>query len=210
LALRRSPSVAFLVATTLVIWGCDLGTKEWAQRLLAVPPGRHELWDGHLALVIAKNSFGSWGLARSLSDWSRFWLFLLGVMAASVLLVRRYRRLQPQQWGLRWALPMVLGGMLGNETDRLRWGYVLDFINLHAVWSGIERSWTTCNLADVAIRCGIVLALLDVTLTAMPRKTQSEKCTEEVDQAQARTGGAMMRTLSAREEVGARNSGPAA
>jgi signal peptidase II len=147
---------------------------------------------------------------RSLSDGYRFWLFLLGVMAASVLLVRWYRRLQPQQWGLRWALPMVLGGMLGNEADRLRWGYVVDFIHVHAVWLGVERPWTTCNLADVAIRCGVVLALLDLTLAAAPTKILPAKCTEKVDQAQARTGGPTMRTSSAREEVGAQNSGPAA
>ena len=59
----------------------------------------------------------------------------------------------------RWdvlALGFVLGGALGNITDRIRFGYVVDFLDLHF---GDFRPFMIFNTADVAITCGVVLLL---------------------------------------------------
>jgi signal peptidase II len=54
-------------------------------------------------------------------------------------------------------LALVLGGALGNLVDRLRLGYVVDFISVH------YRDWyfPTFNVADAAISVGAALILLD-------------------------------------------------
>ena len=52
----------------------------------------------------------------------------------------------------------VVGGAVGNVIDRLRFGAVTDFIDLH--WG--EAHWPTFNLADAAIVCGVALLLLTV------------------------------------------------
>lgn len=53
---------------------------------------------------------------------------------------------------------MRAGGALGNLLDRLRFGAVTDFVDLH--WG--DAHWPTFNLADAAIVCGVALFLLTV------------------------------------------------
>jgi signal peptidase II len=54
---------------------------------------------------------------------------------------------------VRTALALVLGGALGNLIDRVRYGYVIDFLDF--------RVWPVFNIADTAITCGgIVIALV--------------------------------------------------
>ncbi|ADL07776.1 signal peptidase II [Thermosediminibacter oceani] len=58
-------------------------------------------------------------------------------------------RIPPEQRLLRMALSLILGGALGNLVDRLRFGYVVDFIDF--------RIWPVFNLADSAIVIGEVV-----------------------------------------------------
>jgi signal peptidase II len=54
-------------------------------------------------------------------------------------------------------LALILGGALGNVIDRVRFGHVVDFIDLHAGgWH-----WPAFNVADSAITLGAVLLILD-------------------------------------------------
>jgi signal peptidase II len=57
----------------------------------------------------------------------------------------------------RLALGMVLGGALGNILDRVRFGYVVDFADLHF---GTFRPFLVFNVADAAISIGVVILLL--------------------------------------------------
>jgi signal peptidase II len=59
---------------------------------------------------------------------------------------------------MRLALPLVLGGAIGNLVDRLRLGYVVDFILMH--WKD-KFYWPTYNVADIAITVGIVLMIYE-------------------------------------------------
>jgi signal peptidase II len=55
------------------------------------------------------------------------------------------------------ALAMVLGGALGNIVDRTRYGFVVDFLDLHF---GTFRPFYVFNVADAAISIGVVILLL--------------------------------------------------
>jgi len=59
--------------------------------------------------------------------------------------------------GDQLALGMVLGGALGNILDRIRFGYVVDFADLHF---GTFRPFLVFNVADAAISIGVVILLL--------------------------------------------------
>ena len=61
------------------------------------------------------------------------------------------------QRGDQIALGMVLGGALGNILDRVRFGYVVDFADLHF---GDWRPFLVFNVADAAISIGVVILLL--------------------------------------------------
>ena len=60
------------------------------------------------------------------------------------------------------ALGLVLGGALGNILDRIRFGYVVDFADLHF---GEFRPFLVFNVADAAISIGVVILLLRAFLT---------------------------------------------
>ena len=60
----------------------DVGSKAWAERRLDAYPGMLEVWKNHLALVLAKNRGGAWGLLQSTSENVRRPFFLLVSVAA--------------------------------------------------------------------------------------------------------------------------------
>jgi lipoprotein signal peptidase len=77
------------------------------------------------------------------------------------------------------SLGAVAGGAIGNVIDRLRFGYVVDFIHAHA-WGW---SWYVFNVADAAIVCGVGLLVLDGLFARPAREPQGDRL------AGARDGG---------------------
>jgi len=71
-----------------------------------------------------------------------------------------------KQRGDQLALGMVLGGALGNILDRIRFGYVVDFADLHF---GDFRPFLVFNVADAAISIGVVILLLRAFMTRNER-----------------------------------------
>jgi signal peptidase II len=65
------------------------------------------------------------------------------------------------------ALSMVLGGALGNLIDRIRWGYVVDFLDF---FYG-NYHWPAFNVADMAITGGVILLILDSLLKPKDKKS---------------------------------------
>jgi signal peptidase II len=82
-----------------------------------------------------------------------FCLLALAVLAAGVFFRRRLHL--EQRWN-RVAFGLVGGGVLGNLLDRIRLGYVVDFIDLHLP----HYRWPTFNWADCALCIGVVLCLV--------------------------------------------------
>jgi signal peptidase II len=146
---RPSPSYAFLALVSLITLAADIASKNWAERHLEGYPGLVEVWKDHVTL-------------KSTSENVRRPFFLLVSVAAIAFIMTLYRRLQPRQVALQWGLPLVLGGALGNVFDRIRYGLVIDFIDVHVVHNGIERHWPTFNVADIAICVGVGLMAIDM------------------------------------------------
>jgi signal peptidase II len=77
-------------------------------------------------------------------------------------------------------LAMVLGGALGNISDRVRYGYVLDFADLHF---GDFRPFLIFNVSDACITIGVLIILArSLFMREKPRETQSEPL-DETDRA---------------------------
>jgi signal peptidase II len=159
---RPRPSYVFLAFVAVATLACDVATKAWAARRLDAYPGVVEVWNNHLTLVLARNRGGAWGLLQSTSENVRRPFFLLVSVAAIAFIMTLYRRLLPRQRALRWGLPLVLGGALGNVLDRIRYGQVIDFIDVHVLWKGADRHWPTFNVADIAICVGVGLMAIDM------------------------------------------------
>jgi len=159
---RPRPSFVFLALVSIVSLAADVASKSWAEHHLDSYPGTVEIWKNHLTLLLAKNRGGAWGLLQSTSENVRRPFFLLVSVAAIAFIMTLYRRLQPRQRALKWGLPLVLGGALGNVFDRIRYGHVIDFIDAHLIYKGVEKHWPTFNVADVAICVGVGLMAIDM------------------------------------------------
>jgi signal peptidase II len=96
-----------------------------------------------LHLVNVKNQGAAFGLFQSFGN-----LFFISIssVAVVVILVWMYR-----SRGERVGLSLVLGGALGNMIDRIRLGYVTDFIDIFAG----RYHWPAFNIADSALTIGI-------------------------------------------------------
>ncbi len=167
----RRPNYVFLVGVALANLVADLVTKNWAERTLQTPaqvPTPHPIvkaaWGG-FGFMLARNKGGAWGLLHSYEEKIRKPFFVTVSVLAIVFIVSLYRRLHPTQTALKWGLPLVLGGALGNLVDRIRYGHVIDFIDSYLVWGGSPHHWPTFNVADISICVGVGLMAVDM-LTA--------------------------------------------
>ena len=96
----------------------------------------------------------SLGLFRADSEAARWLLVAITAAIAVSMLVWILR--EPRH-GDRLALGLVLGGAIGNILDRVRFGYVLDYADLHF---GAYRPFLVFNVADAAISIGVVILLI--------------------------------------------------
>jgi len=166
--------VLLLGSIALLVLAADVVTKViGVAELEGRPPV--ELLGGAVYLVLVRNPGAAFSLATGYT-----WVLSLVALAVVVVIVRISRRLRSTGWAV--ALGLVLGGALGNLTDRifrspgpLR-GHVVDTVSLFAPDGSV---WPVFNLADSAIVSGgvllVVLALLghelDGTRTSVKRST---------------------------------------
>jgi signal peptidase II len=159
---RQVPYLLVMAAVVLV----DQATKALVVRTL----GLHEyvpLVDGLLSLSHVRNRGAAFGL---LSNWDVPYqsVLLSALSLAALAAIGAYFVRLP--WGARLprvALALVLGGAFGNLIDRIRLGYVVDFVHLY--WR--EHQWPDFNAADSAITIGVTLLVLDILRS--PGKTTS-------------------------------------
>ena len=173
-------STAFLVVVALVSCAADLGTKAWAHaRLAGVDLRKGSLKSvtvipDHLDLIFAQNPGGAWSFLRSLPDNLRRPFFLFISAAAIVFIVSIYQRIHRDQTAMKWGLALSLGGAFGNLADRIRYGWVVDFIDVYITRNGREHHWPTFNIADVAIVAGVALMGIDM-VTSVRRLKEAER-----------------------------------
>lgn len=172
-------STALLVVVALASCAADLGTKAWAHARLAGGDFKRAsaksitVIPDHLDLIFAQNPGGAWSFLRSLPDNLRRPFFLFISAAAIVFIVSIYQRIHRDQTAMKWGLPLALGGAIGNLVDRIRYGWVIDFIDVYVTRNGRELHWPTFNIADVAIVAGVALMGID-TVTSARRLRQAE------------------------------------
>jgi signal peptidase II len=114
-----------------------------------------------LDLVHAHNRGAAFSFLNNAADWPR-WFFSALAVAVSAALIVWLRRLPGGARLLPAALALIIGGALGNLVDRLRQGYVIDFIQVH--WN--LHYFPAFNVADSAITIGACLLLLETYLAS--------------------------------------------
>ena len=147
---------AVFILTGLLIVAVDQLSKTWIRANLA--RGQSLFEAGFFRISHVHNTGAAFGLLRDQS----LVLTILGVVAVVALLIcsRFSHRSIPFLGGLlgKFALGLVLGGTIGNLIDRLRFGYVTDFIDFNL--------WPAFNVADAAITIGVIIFAFTILRTA--------------------------------------------
>jgi signal peptidase II len=132
----------FIAAAVFLL---DQGTKLLVSLTLAT--GRSVSLIAHiLSLTHVHNTGAAFGIFKNGTI-----AFVVISIIAVLTIIFYVRRKPPGTGAVNAALALILGGACGNMVDRLRLGYVIDFIDIHV--------WPVFNIADSAISIGTVLLL---------------------------------------------------
>ena len=147
----------------LLLAAAVIALDQWSKRLLE---GALQLSETRYLLPVfnivrAHNRGAAFSMFDAASGWQR-WVFSALAVGVSAALIVWLKRLEQGATLLAAALALVLGGALGNVIDRLRLGYVVDFIQVH--WQ--QHYFPAFNVADAAITTGAGLLLLDALLSS--------------------------------------------
>ena len=113
----------------------------------AFPPGHSfPIIPSILHLTHVQNTGAAFGIFQGYPQ-----AFAVLAAVVAVWVVVELTRKRPRAWPADTGLLLILGGSLGNLIDRIRFGYVIDFIDV--------RVWPVFNLADSAITIGVGLLL---------------------------------------------------
>lgn len=142
------PGVVAAVVVTL-----DQLTKAWIVQTLGVEGNSIPLVGDWLKFTYVKNTGVAFGMGQNFP-----YFFTITSIVISIAALYFYRNHLPNKSPLiQLTVGAILGGAVGNIIDRLRYGYVVDFV--HVTWfPGIF------NLADACISCGVVLLAGYLTL----------------------------------------------
>lgn len=145
-------NMPLLVISALVVLFDQL-TKLWALGALRyaepvpVLPG--------LNWTLVYNKGGAFSLFHSADGWQTVFFLAVACVISVALLVWLWRE-PARGWLPRIPLVLILGGAIGNVIDRLRYGHVVDFIDVYVA----DWHWPAFNIADSAISVGVVTLLL--------------------------------------------------
>ena len=103
------------------------------------------------SITYIRNPGAAFGILASSSNGFRLVFFGLTSLFALVLLGTILYRLKPHDWGGQFSVAAVFGGAIGNLLDRVRFGEVIDFLD---VYVGAYH-WPAFNVADAAISVGV-------------------------------------------------------
>jgi signal peptidase II len=117
---------------------------------VAIIPGFFDLYHAH-------NQGAAFGLFRG----NPILFFLIVNLLAIGFIIYYFVKLDRGNLLLAAALSLIMGGALGNLLDRLRHGFVVDFLRFYVN----DYSWPTFNVADIAIVIGVVIFALDIIRT---------------------------------------------
>lgn len=114
-----------------------------------------------LHLTYVQNTGAAFGLFKGQQG-----LFIVVSAVVIAWMIAQLARGSTRTWSTRWGCALILGGAVGNVIDRLRFGYVIDFLDL--------RVWPVFNVGDSAITVGVTLLLVHALFDSK-RQATSDK-----------------------------------
>lgn len=145
----------------------DQATKGWAVKTLRFGEDMSVI-SGFLNFAYAQNTGIAFSMLDDQGSTGRWGLSIVAIIAATLVLYFFWRTPRSDD-RIMGALALLLAGIAGNVTDRLRLGFVVDFIDVQF------GSWhyPTFNVADMAIVAGAGLLIIDMVLSKRKEKAET-------------------------------------
>jgi signal peptidase II len=156
-----SKNTQFLIKITMivvVIFFLDQWTKNWIIENLSLY--EKISISNFVNLTHQQNTGAAFSFLAEAGGWQRWFLSIVAMIVSGYIAYWLYELRNSTQWFLIYGLSLVLGGALGNVFDRIRLGYVTDFLQ---VFIG---SWPfpSFNIADAAITIGAIFIIIDAII----------------------------------------------
>jgi signal peptidase II len=145
--------VKFILFLSLPLYAVDQLTKQLVLRSIS-PFEAYIVVPDFFTLVNVTNTGAAFGSFRG----NNTFFIIISIIALVVVATLLARRRQPDPWR-DVSLALLLAGILGNLTDRLLYGHVIDFLlfDLHIRYAD---PWPAFNVADSCISIAVVLFII--------------------------------------------------
>jgi signal peptidase II len=132
--------------------------------------------EGYWDYQYTRNPGAAFGiLSNADSKWRRPFFIVVSFLAVLIIL-GLLRTVDRRQQILIWGLSLIAAGAIGNFIDRIRFGYVIDFI----VWKYTdEYRWPTFNVADALICVGVAFMIIEMIRDALNARAEDKAKLEE-------------------------------
>lgn len=165
-----SQNLRFFLPTFLITLVIDQLTKTWivdrfayGERLIVI--------EGFFNLTHVRNPGGAFSFLATMPEQLRQVFFLgTGCLAIGLLAIFLWK-LEPGQWLSATAIGAVLGGAIGNLTDRVLYGEVIDFLDFRLIGGYV---WPTFNMADCWIVVGVGVLMVEMFFEEEPKPAVEE------------------------------------
>lgn len=115
--------------------------------------------DGYWDFQYTRNPGAAFGFLADTDHPARRPFFIIVSFAALIIIIYILRGVALSQQLLIWGLALIASGAMGNFIDRLRFGYVIDFI----LWKYTDaHRWPTFNVADALICVGVAFMMIEI------------------------------------------------
>lgn len=139
---------------SVIVFVIDQLTKYWTVQALDLYESYHIL--SFFNFTYARNYGAAFSFLGDAGGWQKY-LFSSIAFAVSAYLIYALKKNSATQRWTNIAFALILSGALGNVTDRMIFGYVIDFLDFDL---GFYR-WPTFNVADIAIFIGAAMMILE-------------------------------------------------
>ena len=157
--LGSAKAYLFLALFVLI---ADQVSKWWAQ--MSLPMAQAIKVTDFLNWFLIYNPGAAFSFLSQAGGWQRWFFTIIGIVAAAVIIWLLQKNTQDRPFCI--ALALILGGAIGNVLDRLLYGAVVDFIDVH--YHGWH--WPAFNLADSAISIGATLIVINEIRRALQQQ----------------------------------------
>ncbi len=159
--------LAYRYGIAAIVVVLDQISKVWVDRHIALY--EQIAYTPFFNLTKAYNTGAAFSFLSDAGGWQRWFFIGISAVVSTVLIVWLARMSRDEKW-LSIAIALILGGAIGNNLiDRVIYGHVVDFLQVH--WNS-QAYFPSFNVADAAIFCGAALLLI-LTFFEKPKEPAS-------------------------------------